>query len=1353
MGVIMDVISLISLGYDYLKDIEPAIDKSYQNALKRWTNNVPLRESFAKRQFSNFKQLKEYILSPDSIKSLEIKSLLKYWEEELRIDTRTCTIITEILSRKTLDVVQDIKEKQKQESEQIHSEHSTIVEMLKEVLIKQTNTPQRIIEYKKPSPYIARKVRTYSYPDYFDIHFNPQKYEAEPLTEYIIKGEKKILLYSEAQLGKSTELRNLAFELQQSGLYFPVLFELKKYLAQEPLVKQINEGVFSEDGKIGVLLLDGLDEVRDDKRDNLIREMECIAEQYPHTFIVISCRGNYEKTNDILGFKKLYLNSLNFNDVEEYVAQQCDNPHPLLDAIHRKKLYELVYNPFYLQSIIDYYKTHKTIPETKSEIYDYIIEKSFDVDEGRRQNRADIISLKDQGIHLLEEIAFCLLMTEKQTFTTNELLREIKLSEDELKLCCQFTIFKRDADDSLSFTHNAFKEYLAAKLLSRLQFEKLKPIICYNNSDKLKPNLYNVILLLVGLLDTKSDLYNPLIDWLSSYEKEVFIMCDKHFLSDGKCYEIFRAIYDSYKSQNLYMYYEHAKELMLFANYSESILFLIDEITNEDLNTSTAVNVLLLLEYANFHVLTNENIIRVENILFGYLDKHKEEKDKGDYICKPFANTFFRQEKYVDRFFSIIKDSTNSEVINPFFELLVKNNLCDKYADWAFSKERFIHDFETKGRAMRSVSMDYFYNVLLGFRDNHNIVKALQLYTNKEVYHRKTESDKILELKIQLLTNINFTDISSKSEIINNAVSILMAESTLSYNWNSNNLDIVNIYRAFFNKHGVDKEIFTTCYNEIKKLYLSSQQNNNPIDIETLEKYFNVISTLLDDQRLDMLITDPDFSDEQKYYLTSWLERYEFVYSNTKWTELLASKFSQYRNVNRDFRKEAQDGFNILFNFNEFKQQVIAVFEKYPALSGEWNNRRILHKDSINESVIDYIWDYQEVIDDEKKLPMDDILESLNDERHFNEYAFQNLNRYIDNKSIEVSDTQKQTITNWITCILTNINEHDEIDVNSIIRPMVAFDIKVADNLLLNLVPYSYIQARNLNVVELWGKSPLYPSLLTYIDENIKDKKLLIHKIEEILSSENLYCPELYYCLLEYIVENKIESCYRYVPDILKKGDVADYRSHFKIEVIYRILKLEDVGKRILDTQKTSFDVETLLFYYKEILNKESLLRDDESTQLRSELEAIYPTLEQEFKKDAIKLLLKTGSIDGLCWCIEGLKNGSIIFTDNFPSLDWYNSDQMSKVITIFEIGLSLPYSDYPHDIKESALGAFQRFAMESEEQRDTIISYLKEIAERFPEYSYLNRRANSIHDKFYEYNSHAVSIKEAMSVYKQITE
>lgn len=1357
---------------EYLKNLEPALDKSYRKALKRWSKNNLIREKFANQQYDNFQKLNKYIVSRNNNIDRETALLLQFWEEELRQDPRTSGLILEPLERASLEKIdstlnntQEILENQNEISKQFEgfrSETSSQFDLFGSKLdtflveISQKKEIKEKITYIKPQPYIQRKVRDYDSKDFLDSYIHPEKYESKPLIDYVISDIRRIILYSEAQSGKSTELKNIAFELQQSEIYNPYLFSLNKYLNQQTLFEQVKFNTrFANDNRLCVLLLDSLDEVKDNDRDNLIREIESLSANYPNLFFIVSCRGNYEATNYIDGFKKLYLDEINYFDVKHYVKAVATNPTLLLAAIEEKQLYDFIYNPFYLQSIIKYFEKHNSLPERKAEIYDFIIEDSYEADKKRVKRGQTIDILRYKGIGLLEKIAFCLQSTEQNMFTIAELLNELGLSEEEISLCCNFTIFNRDKEDNVSFSHNTFREYFVAKKLTTIDFEKLKNIICFENSDKLRPSWYNVVILLISILKEKDDLYKPLIDWLIENEKEVLLKCEKHYLEDDVCFNVFKSIFLYFKESNLYIDWLNMKELMLFTSQKESILFLCNEIENEKTAISpNLINAVILLRYADFNTISPGQATTIENLLFECLDKYKEKGDQGFYFCVPFENSYFQNNgRIVSTFHKIISESTNSSVLNRFFELLVNNDVCDEYADWVYSKIKYIRSFTTEDGVTHSVHIDDLFDVFVHYNKIENIVKVLDYYTEKNLYH-SYESKKIMNLKTDLLQKCKTLSATNTNDIYWQVALILEKEPIPTFSRKEYELQIGNIYRSFFFDLDIQNKIFEHYYKQIKSLMKVLEDGSSIRN--KFDKCFNVLSTVLTTESLDVIMTDTELPEEEQWVVLQRLSNYEIIHTNENLATKINDKINGLRPQAWDFEKDKQDSFDILFDFEKIKNEVTTALAGIETLPANWEERLVLRNKNINNSVINYIWRYCERFEDERIIKVQKVIDSLEDENKLKENLFYGLERFIEettSKKLKVTDKQLEIVFEiTVEAILNPKLYHDSIGRS--MKYVLAFNLELDEELLLELVQYANLQIKNYSIGELWDNnlwnaSELAKSLIPYIHSKIQNKKKLHSKIEEIFSSNVLYSQNLYFRLVEYVIQHKVSSCYKYFIPLLHKNYEDDRINHsYKIHLIHIILSLGKEGMKIINSEKENFNIDLLLYYYKETLRL-NLLNDTEIKGIRIYLEGAYPILNREQQEEAIFLLLQTGSETGLLLLIDSLKEKPEELHSKYPNLSRYGDEQLENLIVLFELSLTLN-DNYYRDrcVQEASSHALKELAMKSIDNRDRVISLFRDIAKRDKSYSYLNRVANDLYNKYYEVNSTTLTIKQALSCY-----
>ena len=1332
------IASIASLGLDIYnhvshQNILKRINIAYRTALKKWCKNNDIRERIASK-FLNFEDFVHYIQqSANTDLPREYGSFLKVWETELRKDSQTYSFLLEILSRQNVDLSQVILKTQHNTQDQIGQgfaqTHGLLVEIKNE--IHKLDKPNIYAErkYERPVNYIGRTVRDYPTIDAFQHLLNPDSYKLRPLIDYLLQ-YKKIALYSEAQEGKSTELQNLAYETQNSDL-FHVIFYCLKYYTGQPLLEELPVNyLFTDCTQRGILILDGLDEIKDDIRPSVIRQIEQISSSYPDLYVVVSCRGNFESTNSVAGFKKLYLDPLTYQDVETYLRQYCSHPDQLLTLIQEKELYDLAYNPFYLKSILKCFEQNQKLPDTKSAIYDYVIEDSFEIDQER--DKGGVIAVKEGVMFPLQKVAFCLQFSERQYFDFSQLSSEVGLSREEIAKCCNYTIFKKDSANHYTFTHNAFREYLTAKRLVGTAFELLKNAICYPETEILRPNLYNTILLLIGILDKDSPLLKSLIEWLAIENPEVLFLCEKHFLDDKRCTEVFKAYYEYMGQCEKLIEFLKYERTMRFANNRAAILFLHEKIEQNPKFDTNLSNAISLLQYADITLLNQQEQNKFVQTAFTLLNSYKEDRDRISRIFDLFRNSYFQSPEFIREIHDIIKDNENPILLNEFFGIIEKAALADEYIDWIIDRRKYIRNFGVNG-AIRIVDEYPLADVLSSISCIENIIKVLPIFSECSWGLHKEKRTKICA---SLFDKLQYQIKEFTQQYRNQLTEHIFLDKSFSI---YDNLEIVHIYRSFFIDNGYDDVIFTQYYQTLKDALKASDRD------ERLRFYLNIISTLMTDDRFKRIEQDADLTEQQRFTIINRMESYNIISENEKWLERIHAWQDRYYPKRIDLQKSAQDGFDILFDYERLKAEINTVTQSHKTFTHNWECCFALSQEGVNESLIAFIDDY-EIRQGATEVPSKEVVDALQNIEKFEQFRLRRLEHYTRSK-ISVTDEQKRRISEFIeVCIDAaghNINDRVLINIIS------SHKIKLDDTRLIALLPYSTQPICNDSNIGIYES---YDNLfLKYIETHISDRKLLESAIEELIKNDNDFSTHLYCKLTLYIVQNQLNKLYRYFETILfhevneQYGSVESYQS----SIIKIVLQLGNDGIRRLETFKDRFDNLVKIDYYNYILKNDNLTPNDD--EIEADLLSMYPTVTKDYKGDLLALLLRIGSIKGLNLFIDYYKQNELILHNFKPSFEKYDSTQINRIKQIFETSQTND-EDIIDSIRTSAFMWLNNRALESEYNKNQIVAYYRQLADSDAEkYGYLRFYADQIKNKYYETQSPTMSISDALSFYDQV--
>lgn len=139
-----------------------------------------------------------------------------------------------------------------------------------------------------------------------------------------------------------------------------------------------------------------------------------------------------------------------------------------------KGVSDFVFNPFYLFRLSDIYTKENDLP-SKNQLMDKLITETFDVDELKFSG-----DLSDRYLELftsLETLAVAMQLMHKQSFEDREEYQAL-ISLSERELIKKSGLLKREGA-GWKFLHNNFREYLAARCLSRLPKEFAIPIFVW----------------------------------------------------------------------------------------------------------------------------------------------------------------------------------------------------------------------------------------------------------------------------------------------------------------------------------------------------------------------------------------------------------------------------------------------------------------------------------------------------------------------------------------------------------------------------------------------------------------------------------------------------------------------------------------------------------------------------------------------------------------------------------------------------------------------------------------------------------------------------------------------------------
>ena len=258
--------------------------------------------------------------------------------------------------------------------------------------------------------------------------------------------------------------------------------------ARDEFEKAIKEGRF-------IFILDGFDEVQDDQKPSIERQILSLSHNFNENLFIVSGRPD-ERFGSWQAFAHYRVIPLSQKQVISLIEKVEFDKLTKKKFIERIKsdLYErhqsFLSNPLLATMMLLTFDNFADIPEKMHVFYDQAFGTLFARHDATKENFKRIMKTK-LGIHLFQSHfgAFCLLTYLKQLyeFSEVEVLEHLKRAESISAVETneeQFYLDIRDAvcmlmleGTRLVFTHRSFQEYFAAYSCARLPSNKAKAII------------------------------------------------------------------------------------------------------------------------------------------------------------------------------------------------------------------------------------------------------------------------------------------------------------------------------------------------------------------------------------------------------------------------------------------------------------------------------------------------------------------------------------------------------------------------------------------------------------------------------------------------------------------------------------------------------------------------------------------------------------------------------------------------------------------------------------------------------------------------------------------------------------
>lgn len=543
-----------------------------------------------------------------------------------------------------------------------------------------------------PSPHIVRRI--------YQSHSKNSMFSFDEAISCIdaLNKTNRIFLLGNSGDGKSIELKKLAHDLYETP-YFPFIYYLKNYTGDN-----INNIIPKEYKGLKpdrlVLIFDGYDEIQETYRHTFEGKLNDYLDQNNCSKVIVSTRRNFCKASEsgqsrtLINFKEYEFERITDSNIKDYLSELGIDPDEFIKAAELSKVSAMLYTPFYLDGLAKIFLAEKKLPQ-KSLIMEEMINYCFENDDEKYSN-FDIGESKYEQFQYLENVAFAMQLM-RETQITEEEYQQI-MSKAQRNLIKPSGLFSR-SDNTWQFTHNNFREYLAAKRLKNMPFQQVQEYCCVEK--KIKPSWDNVFGYLICLSED-----SQLQEWVKDNACETLIKYNPDSLDPSQRFEVFKQVFEEYEKNysDLYDCSCSESELAYFAYSTKGINYLIG-IINNPANRVSLHNALRIMQHFPD---TRGNRTEIRNCLLEFCRDHRHNHSSDvrsaihvlcqSDLCDPAVT-----KQLMELFYT----SEDDFIRTGMYEYLVYANEQDNYVQFYLDGIHFItYSFRSEGKRILNEAIE-----------------------------------------------------------------------------------------------------------------------------------------------------------------------------------------------------------------------------------------------------------------------------------------------------------------------------------------------------------------------------------------------------------------------------------------------------------------------------------------------------------------------------------------------------------------------------------------------------------------------------------------------------------------------
>ena len=1148
--------------------------------------------------------------------------------------------------------------------------------------------------------------------DFVERIIHPYKFMSGSLADFVCGKiqnvtTNKFIIYSSAQNGKTTELYKLANELSTEGKYCVTYIEASDYnnYKGEHFLKTCLS-CYEQDA---VYLIDALDEVADSKRSTLIKEIRRFADANPLAKFVITFRKNYENKDDLCDFSRLSLMSLSEKDIHSYAEFHLNSENDFYEQAQKKRIEHLLYTPFFLMNLVKYYKKHDGLVSKIVDIYEYVVQESYNVDNEEGIVNTDKYEIENK----LERIALTLQFSEEQSIKGYDLEKYLGFSKSDISNCLRYTVLEKNGDD-FSFTHNGIKEYFVTRYLLNRDYEEIVKLVCYDQGriHKIRKNWYNVVMFLLSSLDVTNCRFQKLLHLVMENDIEILADIDPMSISDDIKYEVLRSVLNSYKEKDIYPSDDNTyRGLTHLCDNADASRFLLSEL--EKIAKLSPYTYLLeqIIRNADFGALILANLDKTfEKTIFSKIRELGANDTHDTYVLyEPFANKYFGNKRTINRLRKLNVNSIDKMRVRTIFRLIATTKTSDDYVDFIIEEQSNVHGYRMNGFS-HMVSRDYVYKSITGIKSYQGLKKIwgfIPSFIGEEIHN---DEDNVQDIITSLLLN-------SKA-VMSKHGDLLCDIEKCWYSIYDEHVFSLNRIKGLFNlfrEFSLQFRGQVNILSRVKKVKEKFKEIPHE-DLESFQACLGLYAYPCDAEEIFKFL---DSRNEYDYYFATWLNTNilpEWDSAIRVLTKKTFPQFKQYPTQEEQRMKELQ----AIFNYNQFKTEIMSIIENYASKNRKELQQKIKESEELKWSNDVACFMQMSYECKSGKYDLNKAKQFIQDKEVYESFL---LNRITHRDKKCLTITNKNSIRKLLNKQLGK-KELESTMVKNYLRLAMDLEIPLNKTIIKNYICYAACKKTEHSYIGDDG------CFLQYADQYI-DEKVLIEVAKRVIRRECANHAEDCLILAKYLIDKHEKNSYKDILELMLRDDFPYY-----FQISEHFAKLGRTGQEHLKSIYDSANVELRLVIIGQ-LYKESI----HHPWIKLVLERDKELFEKDHKETILRYGLAFGKDSALTETLEIMKKNNLYF-GNFssaPKLGYSDIKYLPQLEQLLKISFIMEekYTNWSGVI----IDAMKNIAIHSEEDMKTVCELLSKYTTTE---KWLNRSIINIQSVYYEKHDEKMTIKTA---------